>query len=180
MSSWDVRKFQLLLKFWFSITLKAWKPAVRNEMLRKKSLVYCLTHFQLMFHFYSPWKHRMCRSGTLFESELLVSGAYKKRLYLLKGSALIMLWFLSMLTPYRLGWMVIVVLLWVMFVFIMGCLGVFVQHCRYGPVRDHLTANLRSLTAHIYHVMITVTGGKSLLLFLRNSFGRSWTCIFGI
>ena len=41
-----------------------------------------------------------------------------------------------------------------------------------------ITANLRPLTTHIYHVMIIVTDEfsmKSLLLFLRNSFKQFWT-----
>ena len=49
-----------------------------------------------------------------------------------------------------------------------------------------ITANLWPLTAHIYHVMIILTGEFSkksflllLFLFCRNSFERSWTCFFG-
>ena len=46
-----------------------------------------------------------------------------------------------------------------------------------------VTPNLWPLTTHIYHVMITVTGGfskKSLLLFPKNYFEQSWTCYLGI
>ena len=44
--------------------------------------------------------------------------------------------------------------------------------------QQSITANLRPLTTHIYHVMIIVTDEfsmKSLLLFLRNSFKQFWT-----
>ena len=46
-----------------------------------------------------------------------------------------------------------------------------------------ITANLRPLIAHIYYIMIIVTGGfsnKSFLLFSRNSFEWSWTCFLEI
>ena len=49
-----------------------------------------------------------------------------------------------------------------------------------------ITASLRFLTTHIYHVMIIVTVDFSkksffiLFLFPRNSFERSWTCFLGI
>ena len=44
-----------------------------------------------------------------------------------------------------------------------------------------ITTYLRSMTAHICHVMTIVTGSfskKLLLLFPRNSFERYWACFF--
>ena len=62
----------------------------------------------------------------------------------------------------------------------MGSFFHFVQNMYFGHTalqisagQQSITASLRPLTAHIYHVMIIVTGGfskKSLLLFPRNSF----------
>ena len=46
-----------------------------------------------------------------------------------------------------------------------------------------ITTNIWPFTGHIYHVMITVTGGfskKYFLSFPRKSFEQSWICYFGI